>query len=614
MRRAAALALALAGCSPAAEPRARAFLDELRADPTAFVAEVARARGAPPPSVPLRLDDDAAFAAAVRRKIEHDALAPVAGDTTAFAVAFGLDEGPLAADAAVTRVETLTGDELADEQLLGFYDHVTREVHVRAERLRQPGRGLGSDAARFVLAHEVGHALQHQRLGPRLMAMPDAEDARLAWNAVLEGEATLTALAHVAQRRRRPLRRVAARVGDVARSAQANGLARSAPQADALRRAAALDRERLLFPYEAGLAFVTDLLRAGGVALVERALVTPPTTSEQVLSPQRYLDGEQAVPVDLPSTPAGTRSLASGSVGQLLTGVVLGRCLPREQARAAARGWGGDAFRVVADDAGRAGLLWSTTWDDEEAAGRFSRALEGAMPCLRRASTAASLSIAPRATASRTGRHVALVRGLADAPHEPLLAALLSLPRPPVPARPIAPGVVIPPTPARPEPGPWLRAPASWDNPYLGLRVPAWEGFIAESGDAPTTLTLKRRGDVDVTLVVELSDEPPSTESQAALFDGFASSLGRAARASLRVVSTDELATPLGPAIARTFALPESRVRARVVAVPVCRAQGTIVIAALWSNEEGARAAAGFLGQLSTLGQDKPPVCDELDP
>lgn len=609
----AALAVALAACAPAAAPRPRAFVDELRATPSAFVAEVAAARGARAPAAAIHLDDDAAFAAAVRRKLAHDAAPELPSDTPAFALAFGLDDAPSVPAARAAAPASVTGDELSDEQLLGFYDQVTREIHVRLARLHQPDAALGPDVARFALAHEVGHALQHQR-GGDLPAPPLAEDARLAWRALLEGEASLTAIAHVAARRRRPIGRVAARVGELARAAQAHGLVTAQASSAALARAPALARERLLFPYEAGLALVTDLHRAGGLALVERALDAPPTTTEQVLSPRRYLDGEQAVPVNAPEAPAGTRALSSGTVGQLLTGVVLGRCLPRDEARQASEGWGGDAFRIVADDTGRLGLLWATTWDDEPAARRFEAALHGEGACLRRASSAGGLGVSARTTVARAGQHVAVIRGLADAPHEPLIPALHAAPRAPLPPRPLARGLAIPPVRPRPAVGPWLRAPWSWDSPYLGLRVPAWPDFAAEAGDSPTTIALKRRGSDPVTLTVELSDEPPTTESQAALFDGLAASLGRATRSSLRIVSTGELATPLGPASARTFAVPQTSVRVRVIALPVCRASGTIVLAALWSSGEGERAADAFVAQLSTLGRDRPPVCDELDP
>ncbi len=608
MRRAVtALGVALTACAPAASPQHRGFLEELRAAPSAFVAETAAARGERAPSVPIFLDDDAAFAIAVRQKLAHDALPSLPSDTVAFALAFDLDEQPTTSPG---RAGSVTGDALTDEQLLGFYDQVTREIHVRSANLRRDE--AERPVARFVLAHELGHALQHQRMGARISAAPPTDDARLAWGALLEGDASLTALAHLAVRRRWPLGRVVARLGDVARAAQVNGLAAETKSNEVLARAPALERERLLFPYEAGLAFVSDLHRAGGLALVERAFVEPPTTTEQVLSPRRYLDGEQAVPVELPPTPSGAVSVVAGTAGQLLIGVALGRCSSRAEARQAAEGWGGDAYRIVTDDGGRLGLLWATTWDDEASAQRFEAALSS--PCLRHAARSEGLSVSPRTTVARSGRHVAVVRGLGDTPHEPLISALHAAPRAPLPARPIAAGLTIPPVRPRPVVGPWLRAMTSWDSPYLGLRVPAWPGFVAESGDAPTTLTLKGRERGALMLLVELSDEPTTTASQAALFDGVAAALGRATRSSMRVVSNGTLPTSLGLASARTFAVPETSIRLRVAALPVCRATGTIVISALWSDEQGRRAADAFVVQLSTLGQDRPPVCDELDP
>ena len=610
--------VALAACAKTPNHgRAPTFLDELGANPAAFVAEVAKHRGAETPAVPLKLDDDDAFGAAVKAKIVHDALAPMAGDTIAFALGFGFsNDGPPHGPEVPRQRDapSVTGDALSDEQLLGFYDQVTREIHVRRSKLVRPGKHDDATTTRFVLAHEIGHAIQHGKLGPRLMPASGGEDARLAWNAVLEGEASLTALAHLAARSRRPLRRFAARVGDIARSAQANGLMKGDPESRALRAAPALERERLLFPYEAGLAFIGDLYRAGGMPLVEGAFARPPSTTEQILSPRRYLDGELAVPVATPSPPAGFSRVVEGAMGQFLTGVVLERCLPRDRARGAATDWGGDAFSIVVSDAREVGVLWSTTWDTEAAAIGFADALTRARACFERPSAANGHRVSGHVTVARDGKHVAFVRGLGETSHASVVAALLTLPRPPLPKQPIAGDLVIPPVAPKPVPGPWLRGFGTWDNPYLGLRVPAWEGFTAESGDEPTSLTLKRRGDLNVTAIIELSDEPPTTASQAALFDTFGRAIGTAVQSSLHVVGNGPFGTPLGVASARTFAVPGTRIRAQVIAIPVCRAQGTLVVAEGWTDAAGETAAAELVRQMTTLGIDRPPVCDELDP
>ena len=90
---------------------------------------------------------------------------------------------------------------------------------------------------------------------------------------------------------------------------------------------------------------MTPLL-ANGVADVWAAL---PTTTEQILHPEKYLAGEGALPVSLPPlTPAlgaGWRSLLGSSFGEfsLQNLLLLGLAADRVLVQRAAAGWGGDA-------------------------------------------------------------------------------------------------------------------------------------------------------------------------------------------------------------------------------------------------------------------------------
>jgi hypothetical protein len=64
--------------------------------------------------------------------------------------------------------------------------------------------------------------------------------------------------------------------------------------------------QELLFPYEDGLTFVCDLYEDGGWNAVDRAYGDPPTTTAQVLFPERYAEGEDAL------DPRDTGRLAGG--------------------------------------------------------------------------------------------------------------------------------------------------------------------------------------------------------------------------------------------------------------------------------------------------------------
>src|SRR6201999_3921871 len=63
--------------------------------------------------------------------------------------------------------------------------------------------------------------------------------------------------------------------------------------------------QQLLFPYTEGLSFVCALESEGGWAAVDGAYADPPTTTAQILFPERYTAGEGAVDVPDPQAPDG---------------------------------------------------------------------------------------------------------------------------------------------------------------------------------------------------------------------------------------------------------------------------------------------------------------------
>src|SRR5207237_2371699 len=73
---------------------------------------------------------------------------------------------------------------------LGFYDPVTKKLYVR-------GVG-GTPYARYVMVHELTHALQDQRFGINLAGKND--DQLLGAKAVLEGDAMRTEKAYLSTR------------------------------------------------------------------------------------------------------------------------------------------------------------------------------------------------------------------------------------------------------------------------------------------------------------------------------------------------------------------------------------------------------------------------------
>jgi hypothetical protein len=178
--------------------------------------------------------------------------------------------------------------EALGSQVVGFYVPATGEMVVRTA-----GGQLGP-IDKVTLAHELEHALADQNLGLPipLETKPGREDRDLAGLAVIEGDATLT------------MQRFAFTLPFDDQLALADP--ELAGEAEAgLAELPYYLQQQLLFPYEDGLSFVCDLYAEGGWNAVNAAYADPPTTSAQILFPDRYEAGEEAVDLPDPEEPGG---------------------------------------------------------------------------------------------------------------------------------------------------------------------------------------------------------------------------------------------------------------------------------------------------------------------
>jgi hypothetical protein len=176
-------------------------------------------------------------------------------------------------------------------QVAGFYDPRTGELVVASD----PKGGL-DPVERITLAHELDHALTDQTLDfPRYLEaeLPrqGLEDAALAGLAVIEGDATLLMQAYAAEN---------LSLGDAFRSLGAA----FGSQGDFEELPYYLQASSI-FPYLEGLEFVCKLYDRGGWKAVNRAYRKPPTTTAQVLFPERYFAREPAADLPRPVQPPG---------------------------------------------------------------------------------------------------------------------------------------------------------------------------------------------------------------------------------------------------------------------------------------------------------------------
>jgi hypothetical protein len=246
--------------------------------------------------------------------------------------------------------------DLYSEQVAGYYDPDSTMLF--------GVRGADPFQLRLVLAHEMVHALQGQYL-PLDSILHDirSNDRLTAAQAVLEGQATLVSI------------RVLSPEVDVTAQpefweAYREQVADQQETMPVFAHAPLLIRETLLFPYLDGAQFMrwwgTTPLR-DSLPLGQRM----PASTEQILSPDRYVRRDQPLVLRFVSGPP--RSYEDG-LGELEIRVLDAQLrgdveVPREMAPI---GWGGDLYGLFDSPQGPA-LVWYIVWDDASSADRFVR-------------------------------------------------------------------------------------------------------------------------------------------------------------------------------------------------------------------------------------------------
>jgi hypothetical protein len=132
----------------------------------------------------------------------------------------------------------------------------------------------------------------------------------------------------------------------------------------------------MLFPYEQGLLFVDYLYSEGGYPGVNAAFENLPQSTEQILHPERYLEGEAPQLVSLPpltgTLEADWQFVDENVLGEFFLSVYLEQYVNSNDAASAADGWGGDRYAVYyrPDDDGLV-LVYRIMWDSASDAKEF---------------------------------------------------------------------------------------------------------------------------------------------------------------------------------------------------------------------------------------------------
>ncbi len=258
-------------------------------------------------------------------------------------------------------------ERVLNENIAGFYDE---RPGVKRLYAISSGRTLGL-MNQIVLSHELRHAVQDQHVVIRDKFQVESyfDDRHLAALSLIEGDAFLVMKQYMVS--------LAPEFGQAFQGMSGSEVAEMFAF-PALQGAPPIVQEQLLAPYFQGLNFAVAVHELGGFALLNDSLQTPPRSMEQVLHPEKYLDGsDEPVEVTLPEARGRTVDF-EGRLGELLIRVLLGDGASSATANTAAAGWGGDSYAVLEHGDGYS-LIWRSVWDTSKDAREFEAALAAHM-------------------------------------------------------------------------------------------------------------------------------------------------------------------------------------------------------------------------------------------
>jgi hypothetical protein len=124
--------------------------------------------------------------------------------------------------------------------------------------------------------------------------------------------------------------------------------------------------ETFIFRYRDGARFVEALRRKNGEQAVDALFRRPPVSSEQILHPEKYLDGELPREIQLDQegfAARGWQLTASTPLGEIgLRGLLMAGVVDQSAIRAAA-GWNGDRAYLFEKSGGTPLFVWKSLWD-----------------------------------------------------------------------------------------------------------------------------------------------------------------------------------------------------------------------------------------------------------
>ena len=251
--------------------------------------------------------------------------------------------------------------DLLGEQVAAFYDQHAHKLFMfedaKLELLQN----------KIILAHELTHALQDQNFGLAKLPLEikTNDDRAIAASALVEGDATLVMSEYMMKNM----------TGAGAQQSLAGLMSQSTQQ---IEHAPRFLRETLMFPYVQGEQFCATLQQHGGWKAVSDAFKNPPSSSAQILHPEKYLATPREEPVAISwsgndTTALGKKPIDDNVLGELGVRILISEWLDAETAEKVAGGWRGDRYLVFDDGKN---LVLRTRWKNGAAAEAFVVAIQ----------------------------------------------------------------------------------------------------------------------------------------------------------------------------------------------------------------------------------------------
>jgi hypothetical protein len=300
----------------------------------------------------------------INREMEETYTQEYIDELMAFYVAFGF----LSPDFDI-RASVL---ELLSTQVIGYYDTETQTMNLITDDGQAP-EGIISLLDRITYSHEYVHALQDQHFDlsayEEQLENSTNYDNNLAYQSLIEGDATfiMNEYALLVIQSTPP-----AELMEMGLDSLTNADTAIPPNTPDI------FLQELFFPYFSGEQFVRVIFDDGGWEALNKLYEFPPQSTEQIIHPEKYLDGDAPIIVELPvNAPEGYESALSGNLGEFYIREWLGTQIDDEMmTNRAAAGWGGDAFNIYDNAAGEFALEVRIAWDNEDETEEFAQTFD----------------------------------------------------------------------------------------------------------------------------------------------------------------------------------------------------------------------------------------------